>query len=64
MSGIGVAEKSDDQAYINLMATRFASYQESRRVLIFCHRYSAYTSHILWRALGQVGRVGYIGPQL
>jgi hypothetical protein len=41
----------DDQAYINPMPTRFASYRESRRDMIFCHRYSAYTSHILWRGL-------------
>ncbi len=46
MSGIGVAEKSDDQVFINLILTRFVSRQGSRREMIFCHRYSAYTSHI------------------
>ena len=51
MSGIGVAENSDDQAFINPMQTQFASYWGSRRDMIFCHRYSAYTSHIFWRGL-------------
>jgi len=46
MSGIGVAEKSDVQAFINLIPMRFAIYQGYRRDVIFCHRYSAYTSHI------------------
>ena len=41
----------DDQSFINLMPTRFASYRASLRDMIFCHRYSAYMSHILWRGL-------------
>jgi len=48
-----VAEKSDDQAFINPMPTRSASYRESRRDTIFCHRYSAYASHISWRGLSR-----------
>jgi hypothetical protein len=41
MSGIGVAEKSDVQAFIDPIPTRFASYRGSRRDVSFCHRYSA-----------------------
>jgi hypothetical protein len=48
-----VAEKSEDQAFINAMPTRFASYRGSRRDMIFCHRYSTYSSQILWRGLLQ-----------
>src|SRR5215211_2650882 len=35
MSGIRVAEKSEDQAFINAMPTGFASYRRSRRDMIF-----------------------------
>jgi Stage II sporulation protein E (SpoIIE) len=57
MSGIGVAEKSEDQAFINAMPTRFASYRRSRRDMIFCHRYSTYSSHFLWRGLDPEGEM-------
>jgi hypothetical protein len=41
-----VADKSGDQIFISLIAMRFTSYRGSPRDVIFCHRYSAYTSHI------------------
>jgi hypothetical protein len=44
--GICVADKSGDQIFISLTPMRFTSYRGSRRAMIFCHRYSAYTSHI------------------
>jgi hypothetical protein len=46
MSGIGVAEKLDMEAFVNLMPMRFVSYRGSRRDVIFRHPYSAYTLHI------------------
>src|SRR5215208_6744279 len=67
MSGISVAEKSEDQAFINAMPTRFASFRGSRRDMIFCHRYSTYSSHFLWRGLLErhypAGGPGSSGPE-
>jgi hypothetical protein len=51
MGGICVADKSGDQIFISLTPMRFTSYRGSRRDMIFCHRYSAYTAHFLWRGL-------------
>jgi hypothetical protein len=46
MGGICVADKSGGQIFISLTPMRFTSYGGSRSAMIFCHRYSAYTSHI------------------
>ena len=39
-------EEVKAQIFISLTPMRFTSYRGSRRAMIFCHRYSAYTSHI------------------